>query len=66
VAAGRLDIFYEHGLAEWDHAAGDLLVREAGGVVQALPAADGLRAGVLAGPEALAAELGPLLGVVES
>jgi myo-inositol-1(or 4)-monophosphatase len=66
VAAGRLDIFYEHGLAEWDHAAGDLLVREAGGVVQALPAAGGLRAGVLAGPEALAAELGPLLGMVES
>jgi myo-inositol-1(or 4)-monophosphatase len=32
VAAGRLDVFYEHGLAEWDHAAGDLLVREAGGV----------------------------------
>ncbi len=61
VAAGRLDAFYEHGLAEWDHAAGDLLVREAGGVVQALPAAGGLRAGVLAGPAALAAELAPLL-----
>jgi myo-inositol-1(or 4)-monophosphatase len=61
VAAGRLDIFYEHGLAEWDHAAGDLLVREAGGVVLSLPAAGGLRAGVLAGPEALAAELSPLL-----
>jgi myo-inositol-1(or 4)-monophosphatase len=66
VAAGRLDIFYEHGLAEWDHAAGDLLVREAGGVVHALPAAGGLRAGVLAGPEALAAELGPLLDGVAS
>ena len=35
VAAGRLDAFYEHGLTEWDHAAGDLLVREAGGVVGA-------------------------------
>ena len=50
VAAGRLDAFYEHGLAEWDHAAGDLLVREAGGVVLPLPAAGGLRPGVLAGP----------------
>jgi myo-inositol-1(or 4)-monophosphatase len=61
VAAGRLDAFYEHGLAEWDHAAGDLLVREAGGVVLPLPAAGGLRPGVLAGPSALAAELAPLL-----
>jgi myo-inositol-1(or 4)-monophosphatase len=61
VAAGRLDVFYEHGLAEWDHAAGDLLVSEAGGVVLPLPATAGLRPGVLAGPAALAAELAPLL-----
>jgi myo-inositol-1(or 4)-monophosphatase len=33
VAAGRLDAFYERGLNVWDHAAGDLLVREAGGAV---------------------------------
>lgn len=31
VAAGRLDGYYERGLAPWDHAAGALLVREAGG-----------------------------------
>ena len=61
VAAGRLDVFYEHGLSEWDHAAGDVLVREAGGVVVPLPAAGGLRAGILAGPEALAEALLPLL-----
>jgi myo-inositol-1(or 4)-monophosphatase len=61
VAAGRLDVFYEHGLAEWDHAAGDVLVREAGGVVVPLPAAGGLRAGILAGPEALAEALLPLV-----
>jgi myo-inositol-1(or 4)-monophosphatase len=61
VAAGRLDAFYEHGLAEWDHAAGDLLVSEAGGVVRALPAAGGLRSGVLAGAPELVAELAPLL-----
>jgi myo-inositol-1(or 4)-monophosphatase len=61
VAAGRLDAFYEHGLAEWDHAAGDVLVREAGGVVVPLAAAGGLRAGILAGPEALTEALLPLL-----
>ncbi|MDJ0807824.1 MAG: inositol monophosphatase family protein [Gammaproteobacteria bacterium] len=33
VAAGRLDGFWELGLAQWDFAAGSLLVREAGGVV---------------------------------
>ncbi|MGI9310852.1 MAG: inositol monophosphatase family protein [bacterium] len=33
VAAGRLDGFWESGLACWDIAAGSLLVREAGGLV---------------------------------
>jgi myo-inositol-1(or 4)-monophosphatase len=33
VAAGRFDAFWERGLAQWDVAAGILLVREAGGVV---------------------------------
>ena len=33
VAAGRLDGFWEFGLAAWDIAAGILLVREAGGYV---------------------------------
>ena len=33
VAAGRLDAFWELGLAQWDIAAGVLLVREAGGLV---------------------------------
>jgi len=33
VAAGRYDGFWEAGLKIWDTAAGDLLVREAGGVV---------------------------------
>jgi myo-inositol-1(or 4)-monophosphatase len=61
VAAGRLDAFYEHGLAEWDHAAGDLLVREAGGAVVPLPAAGGLRPGILAGPETLTEALLPLV-----
>lgn len=33
VAAGRYDGFFEFGLSPWDMAAGDLLVREAGGLV---------------------------------
>lgn len=33
VAAGRLDGYFERGLAPWDHAAGALLVLEAGGRV---------------------------------
>ncbi|MCL5042238.1 MAG: inositol-phosphate phosphatase [Gammaproteobacteria bacterium] len=33
VAAGRYDAFWESGLAEWDMAAGSLLIQEAGGLV---------------------------------
>jgi len=33
VAAGRMDGFWELGLSAWDFAAGNLIVREAGGVV---------------------------------
>ena len=33
VAAGRLDGYFERGLKPWDHAAGALLVSEAGGLV---------------------------------
>ncbi|MDD7944587.1 inositol monophosphatase family protein [Microbacterium sp. NE2HP2] len=37
VAAGRLDGYVERGLQPWDHAAGALLVAEAGGVVTGMP-----------------------------
>jgi myo-inositol-1(or 4)-monophosphatase len=40
VAAGRIDGFWELGLAAWDFAAGVLLVREAGGVVSDLAGGD--------------------------
>jgi myo-inositol-1(or 4)-monophosphatase len=40
VAAGRLDAFWEIGLAPWDIAAGALLVREAGGLVADIDASD--------------------------
>jgi myo-inositol-1(or 4)-monophosphatase len=36
VAAGRLDAYFETGLAPWDLAAGSLIVREAGGIVSGL------------------------------
>jgi len=40
VAAGRLDAFWEIGLAPWDIAAGALLIREAGGLVADIDASD--------------------------
>ncbi len=40
VAAGRTDGFWELGLAEWDIAAGTLLVREAGGTVTDIAGGD--------------------------
>ena len=40
VAAGRLDGFWEIGLAPWDIAAGALLVREAGGLVSDIDASE--------------------------
>ena len=54
VAAGRYDAFFEYGLAPWDVAAGLLLVREAGGMVNddaGLPY-------VLGGPSILATNAG--------
>jgi myo-inositol-1(or 4)-monophosphatase len=36
VAAGRVDAFWEFGLAAWDTAAGTLLVQEAGGRIGTL------------------------------
>lgn len=48
VAAGRYDGFWERGLNPWDTAAGLLLVREAGGLVEALePGGDVLEGGTI-------------------
>jgi myo-inositol-1(or 4)-monophosphatase len=55
VAAGRLDGYYERGINHWDHAAGALIVREAGGVV--LPLAGGRFGLAAASSESLAREL---------
>ena len=44
VAAGRVDSYWELGLAPWDLAAGTLLVREAGGMCCDFSGADGFMA----------------------
>lgn len=61
VAAGRLDGYFETGVAPWDIAAGELLVREAGGEVRALAARSGSPPGVLAARPGLG---DPLLALV--
>lgn len=57
VAAGRLDGYYERGLNPWDHAAGALLVTEAGGVVSGLPDGRPGNAMTIAASEALHARI---------
>ena len=47
VAAGRFDGFWERGLKPWDIAAGVVLVREAGGLVQGLDGSDFMKTGDL-------------------
>jgi len=67
VAAGRLDGFWELGLAQWDMAAGALLVTEAGGTVSDLAGGDrhldtgNLVAGGLKAHGAMIAKLRPFL-----
>ncbi|WP_065571407.1 inositol monophosphatase family protein [Microbacterium oleivorans] len=52
VAAGRLDGYFERGLHPWDHAAGGLLVAEAGGLITGAPGgAPGREMTIAAGPE---------------
>ncbi len=61
VGAGRLDVYYESGLNPWDQAAGQLVVLEAGGVVQGRGADAPGKDLVVAGPAGLVAELKQLL-----
>ncbi|KAA3607807.1 MAG: inositol monophosphatase [Planctomycetota bacterium] len=63
VAAGQLDAFWELHLGPYDVAAGALLIREAGGVVDTIvPGGDWLHgANILAGPAALVAAVREVL-----
>ena len=60
-AVGRYDAFYEFGVQVWDYAAGVMLCAAAGLEVRRLPARDGLPAGLLVAPPALADALGELV-----
>jgi len=62
VAAGRLDAFWETGLAPWDLAAGGLMIREAGGIVSGLDGSENFLASghVLAGTPKVYAALAKL------
>jgi len=61
VAAGRMDGFYERGLAPWDYAAGELIAREAGALSGGRPGdGPGPDLTVVASPGVFA-ELQPLL-----
>ncbi|MDJ1114779.1 inositol monophosphatase family protein [Microbacterium dauci] len=62
VAAGRLDGYFERGLHPWDHAAGALLVEEAGGVVSGLPGGRPGRAMTVAASVSLHARLLDAIG----
>lgn len=49
VAAGRVDVFFERTLSPWDHAAGEIVVTEAGGVVEGIAGLPAGRQGLYAG-----------------
>ncbi len=62
IAAGRFDGFWERNLSPWDIAAGQIMVREAGGFVTDLDGGDAFGTGdVLAGNETIHGELLALL-----
>ena len=58
VACGRVDVFYERGLAPWDLAAGELIAREAGAVTSGV---DGGAVTMIAAPPGLYEALRRLL-----
>jgi myo-inositol-1(or 4)-monophosphatase len=63
VAAGRLDGYWERNLQSWDIAAGQIMVREAGGIVSGIQGSDDpLQTGhVVCGNEYVHAELVKIL-----
>lgn len=61
-ALGRCDAYWERDVKPWDVAAGALLCTRAGLELHELAAADGMPAGLLAAPPALAGELLALVG----
>lgn len=62
VACGRVDGFYEAHLEEWDKAAGRLIVKEAGGIVEEIePPLEGMSPGLIASTPGIHDELRRLI-----
>jgi myo-inositol-1(or 4)-monophosphatase len=57
VAAGRIDVYFERTLNPWDHAAGELLVTEAGGIIAGIRDLPQGREGIFAGHPTLVTQL---------
>ena len=57
VAAARVDVYFERTLNPWDHAAGELLVTEAGGVIEGIRDLPPGREGLFAGHPTLVTQL---------
>ena len=57
VAAGRVDVYFERTLSPWDHAAGELLVTEAGGTITGIRDLPQGREGIFAGHPTLVTQL---------
>lgn len=62
VACGRVDAYYERGLAPWDLAAGELIAAEAGAVITGFDGGPARAGSVVAAAPGIAAELLALLG----
>jgi myo-inositol-1(or 4)-monophosphatase len=65
-AEGRVDAYFEKGLADWDRAAGGLIAQEAGLLVTGLRGAPPGPAMVLAAPPAVHADLHDLLASADA
>jgi len=57
VAASRVDVYFERTLNAWDHAAGELLVTEAGGMIAGIRDLPQGREGIFAGHPTLVSQL---------
>ena len=64
VAAGRVDVYFERTLSPWDHAAGELLVTEAGGIISGIRDLPQGREGIFAGHPTLVTQLKAMISEV--
>ena len=62
VAAGRYDVFWERGLEVWDIAAGIVLIKEAGGIINSIDLNTIKNIKVIASSTGISAKLNEKLG----